>query len=153
MATPKQQKPQIAFTVARRVTVPQLRLELDREHVVTIISKFEKGKPVVTQRKVRGKDEVRENQLVPTLLRVGLVALDRIDERVNGEALHYDIVSNTVMETELTEAYPNHEYVGRTFAITRRKREGKAYMIFDIIEVALEDESEDEPEAEDESKD
>lgn len=69
--------------------------------------------------------------------KTGEPSLPDVAEIVNLQTGEYQIlIGNTVMQSEITKAYPDEGYVGRCFAILQTKSEiDKRYRVYKIVEI------------------
>ncbi len=51
------------------------------------------------------------------------------------------IIINAVLGSELKKSYPDDGYVGKSFRIAKTQVQGKRYATFEILEVAIKDDS------------
>lgn len=95
------------FKVLHRVTVPTLTLDLGVENVMKFLTPF-------TQAPARAETIL---ELKPPM--VARVESFQVDGQSAGE---HSVVGGAVLLSVLDERYPDHGYVGKTFAITKIKR-------------------------------
>lgn len=112
------------FKRKRAVTLPTIKFEYEKPVYVKIIGEMHEGKA----RLARGQTQPDPDKKPPTLAHV-------IDLSTGEET---QIILAEVLKSELTDAYPNHGYVGRGFEIIKQKRkEGKKYDPYGICEIEL----------------
>lgn len=107
----------MAFTpkVKRLVTVPQIKMEIEHEY-------YFRMETAITVSKVKPQ-KGEEPAMVVTVTN-----LERGEPRI--------LIVNAALASILTEEYPEAEYVGLCFAITKHdKADGKKYHTFDIAEI------------------
>lgn len=109
------------FTVKRVVTVPTLKLSVGETRILEILESITDGKARVAR---KGEDG--------NAMKAARVMKARdVETKEVGT-----VVLNKVLESILTEDYPDEAYVGKLFAITKgQKAEGKAYFPFTVLEV------------------
>jgi len=104
------------FTVVKAVTRPVLKFGAAPEYIL-IESAMYQGEPME-------KSKIKE---LPILM-------DVVDLKT-GEAML--MICPTVFRQELSKAYPDHTYVGKTFQVRKIKTEDKDYSLWGITEIAL----------------
>lgn len=112
------------FKRKRAVTLPTIKFEYEKPVYVKILGEMHVGKV----RLARGQTEPDPDKKPPTLCHV-------IDLSTGEET---QIILAEVLKSELSDAYPNHAYVGKGFEIVKQKRkEGKKYDPYMIAEIEL----------------
>ena len=116
--------------LARQVTVPTLKHESGETIVVTMESKFVSETTMEKKTvKVKGVDtEIEEEKTIH---------IARVIEVESGVLFSY--VLNAITHDNIMNAYPDHSYVGKTFAIQKLGLvAGKRYKDVNVIEVEIE---------------
>lgn len=127
------------FKRKKAVTLSTLKFVVDKPLFVQIIGKLHEGKARVGRSGNVKLDSDGNPRKPPTLIEV----LDL----TTGEMAQ--LIASTIIKTELGEAYPNDSYVGLAFEITKQKRkEGREYDPYSIIEIELPEEYKSAPAAE-----
>lgn len=128
------------FVKARNVTLPLLKIKEGTEYVITMLTAMALGKqmPAKTQQQTDPKTgEVVTVTLPPeapaTVAQVK--CLQDAPGAKDGE--EYQMLCNTIFAKELREQYPDDSYVGKSFAFTVFKIDGKRYKGCSIAEVTL----------------
>ena len=112
------------FKVKKHVTLPLLKMEADKPCFVTILEPIYKAKAIAPGRKAAdGKPQMEPPELM------------NVTNLENGH--EYQMIVNTVLGSNLRDAYPNDTYVGKSFLLERRQIAGKRYASFDITEIEL----------------
>lgn len=115
----------MAFKVKKNLTPPLIKFVEGQPRYVKITSPMFVGKDM----KAKEGDKKKE----PALL-CDVINLE------TGEVAQ--IIVSAVVKSVFTESYPNHEYVGKGFEITKQGRApGKQYSPFTVQELELEEES------------
>lgn len=110
------------FKVTRQVILPTLSLQVN-EPVTLIVT----GK--MYQSTYTDPDPKKQKEKPATVMPVGNV--------VTGEAMN--LLVPAVMESALSESYPDGDYVGKTFMVCKMpKRPGKRYFDIKLVEVSAE---------------
>ena len=108
--------------IAKRVTVPQLKVTAETPLYIYFQTPIYKG------REVRCTQEGQ--QMAPAdLARV-------VDLMTNNLC---EIIIGTVWHARLIDSYPNQAYVGKAFAVVQHKVEGKRYKTYEITEIEVPD--------------
>ena len=106
-------------TLAKQVVVPQLKQKSGETVYVTIEEAIHDG------------DEIKDATGVPKRAR-----LCRVRNVADGKLYVY--LTNAIFESSVTKAYPDGEYVGKSFAIKKGDVvEGKRYKSLEVAEVTL----------------
>lgn len=113
------------YTVKARVTEQLVKLELDTEYFVRFDFEIYKAKENAARRKAPDDKPAQEP---PHLCKITL--LDDMSQGV--------MIIPTVLKTELEDAYPAADYVGRCFRLVRHRLEGRRYNTFEISEIEVE---------------
>ena len=128
------------FVKARNVTLPLLKIKEGTEYVITMLTAMALGKqmPAKTQQQTDpATGEVKTVTLPPeapaTVAQVK--CLQDAPGAKDGE--EYQMLCNTIFAKELREQYPDDSYVGKSFAFTVFKIDGKRYKGCSIAEVTL----------------
>ena len=118
----------LQFEIVKRLTVPFLIIPSDGTPLyLQFKTAIEPDKTTFSER-VRASKKDGEKQVEPM----------HIAEVVNlqsGEVLR--LVAHQVLESTLTDGYPNASYVGKAFEIKKTKAAGKRYFNFDVTEIRL----------------
>lgn len=126
------------FKRKRSITLTTLKFVVDQPLFVKITGKLHEGKTRVGRNGEVKKDSDGNPRKPPTLI--------EIVDLTTGEQCQ--LIAAEVIKSELAEAYPNDGYVGRGFEMCKQKRkEGKQYDPYSIIEIELPDEYKDAPAA------
>lgn len=104
-------------SVSRRtLTVPVLKQQDGKEYIIKILDAFRQSKAVQA---AEGK-----KQMDPA-------TICTVENREDGK--RYTLIVNKVLESHITEDFPQESYVGITFAFIRHpKVEGKRYHTYSI---------------------
>lgn len=128
------------FVKARNVTLPLLKIKEGTEYVITMLTAMALGKqmPAKTQQQTDPKTgEVVTVTLPPeapaTVAQVK--CLQDAPGAKDGE--EYQMLCNTIFAKELREQYADDSYVGKSFAFTVFKIDGKRYKGCSIAEVTI----------------
>lgn len=117
-------KARTEFTPKRKaqLTFPLLKMVNDGTVFFKITSAFERAKEIKQKEGTKPAD-VKQ----PPMLAQGV-------DLSTGESCQ--IIVNAILQSTLEELYPDQKYVGKSFEITKRKKEdGKAYNKFEIYEL------------------
>lgn len=102
------------FHVVAKVSVPTLALEVGEPVVVRFLTPFEQAPHR------SGGNEGGEMMKPPMITRVEPFTIEGVSK---GE---HSMVGGTVLMSILDERYPNDDYVGRIFSITKHERSAKS---------------------------
>ena len=111
------------FTKKRAVTLELLKPQIDKPVYVKFTC------PIYQAKETRSEDQIKKDagQNEPPML-ANIVNLENNKEQ--------QIIIPSVLESELTDAYPEDAYVGLSFELVKfKKKEGKRYHPFSIIEI------------------
>lgn len=123
------------FTKARNVTLPLLKIKEGTEYVITMLTAMALGKQMPAKNvtdPVTG--EVKQVTEAPATV-AQVEVLQDAPGAVDGE--EYQMLCNTIFAKELREQYANDSYVGKSFAFTVFKIDGKRYKGCSIAEVTI----------------
>lgn len=125
------------FKIAKRITIPQLKIAAGNEYFVKILTKIEQARNIESSGNVRGgtvadKEAKKEPPMVCQVEVLGVITPSG-DQEMSGV---HQIVCSTIMVKELTEQYPGDAYVGKSFAFSIYKIDKKAYNGVTITEIA-----------------
>lgn len=123
------------FVKARNVTLPLLKIKEGAEYVITMLTAMALGKQMPAKN-VTDPNTGEVKQVVEAPATVAQVkCLQDGPGAKDGE--EYQMLCNTIFAKELREQYPNDGYVGKSFAFTVFKIDGKRYKGCSIAEVTL----------------
>ena len=106
------------FEVARTVTVPTLKFPDDTTKFLEIASE------------IKTKETIDPQTKKPTTIEVAEV----VDLEQEGKK--FSLVFGKVLQLELEKNYPEKDYVGRVFKITKSKpANGKRYRVYTVLEL------------------
>lgn len=108
------------FKVVKNVTLPLLKQSDDTTVYVRIDSAIFKGK------EIKGTGEAAKMEPADLM---------NVTELESGEQMQ--MIANAVLKGNLEEEYPEEGYVGKCFAVTRMKVEGKRYKNYSIQEIEV----------------
>jgi hypothetical protein len=127
------------FVKARNVTLPLLKVKEGSEYIITMLTAMALGKQMPAKKvtdPVTG--EIKEVTEAPATV-AQVKVLQDAPGAVDGE--EYQMLCNTIFAKELREQYPSDSYVGKSFAFTVFKIDGKRYKGCSIAEVTLAEEA------------
>jgi len=131
-----------AFEVAKQVTIPFHKIEESGvKHFLKFLSAFEKDTSGFSERMRRSKkdEEGKTDQSQDP------VDIAKVLNLATGQT--EKLLAHSVLKSQLMEAYPNDEYVGKMFQIEKKeKQKGKRYFEWEILELKLKGKTEDAPE-------
>lgn len=132
------------FVKARNVTLPLLKIKEGTEYVITMLTAMALGKqmpPKTEQITDPVTGEVKTITKPPEA--PATVAQVRVLQDAPGakDGEEYQMLCNTIFAKELREQYANDSYVGKSFAFTVFKIDGKRYKGCSIAEVTLAEET------------
>lgn len=116
----------VKFKIARRIVVPTMKVEMDTE----IFVRFEQ--PI--EKRLKMEEEKQPDGSLKSVEKT--IEIGRVTNLETGEIC--EIVAGTVLLSELGEAYPNAEYVGKCFRILKKKVPGKRYNAYELDEIEVE---------------
>jgi hypothetical protein len=125
---PAPSTPAISFKRKKSITLSTLKFEVDKPLYVLLAGKLHEGKQRISRSGVVKLDSSGNPRKPPTLVEV-------ID-MTTGEVAQ--IIAATIINTEISENYPNESYIGLGFSIMKQKRkEGREYDPYEIAEVDI----------------
>lgn len=139
----------LKFKLKARITREHFKIENNVEYIFTIEAPMWLSQDNAQEvKRVRAPKLDEQGKPIATITRKKQppVLMDVIVHDDTGDH-HGRIIVNAVLEEELIRAYDNDGYVGKTFRVIKNPILGKDYSSFDIQEVEIEDEAEDEAEA------
>lgn len=107
----------------KRVTLPLLKQEDEKEYYVKFTSKFYLGKDI-DGNSAGDNQEGKKNP--PHLAQIINLETGR----------EMELIANAVLKKNIEEVYPDDSYVGKCFEIVRHNIQGKNYKGYDIAEIA-----------------
>lgn len=110
----------IKFDVVKNVTLPLLKQADDTTVYIQIDSAIYKGK------EIKGTGEKAKMEPADLM---------EVTDLETGEQC--EMIANAVLKGNLEESYENESYVGKQFAVTRMKVEGKRYKNYSIKEIQV----------------
>ncbi len=123
----------LQFEVVRNVTLPFMMIPSDGSNVyLKFNTAIEPDRSTFSERVRRSKNDGEGAKQEP-------MHIAEVTNLQTGEVAR--LVAHSVLESNLTEAYPNDGYVGKTFQIAKTKAAGKRYFNFNIVEIKLRSES------------
>lgn len=127
------------FKVKSHVTLPLLKVEDEKEYVVTITTKFVKGE-AAPARKIKEEvtdPETGEVKTVETMSKpVEPPTLCQVVNLLDGKP--YQMIAGAVLHSEIVKKYPDESYLGKSFQFNVYRIAGKRYKGVQIAEVELE---------------
>lgn len=111
---------ELQFKVVRKVTLPVLKISINKPYFVKIDDKIFQGKKL---------DNDKKDNKEPAFL-------VNVTDLKSGE--QGQIVLNKVLKETLLEEYPDESYVGLCFQIVKKPKDmGKDYHTFSLVEIEL----------------
>ena len=118
--TDPKQEPEFEFKVIKKVTLPVLKISINKEYFVKIDDKIFQGKKLENDK----KDNKEPAYLV------------NVTDLKSGE--QGQIVLNKVLKETLLEEYPEDSYVGLCFQIIKKPKDtGKDYHTFSLVQIEV----------------
>ncbi len=114
-------KPALKYSIAKRIVVPTMKVEVD----TPIFVRFEQAI------EARKKIEEVEGKSVEKMIEIA-----RVTNLETGEIC--EIVAGTVLMSELAEAYAENGYIGKCFRICKKNVAGKRYKAYELDEITVE---------------
>ena len=116
----KDEDNELQFKVVRKVTLPVLKISINKPYYVKIDDKIFQGKKL---------DNDKKDNKEPAFL-------VNVTDLKSGE--QGQIVLNKVLKETLLEEYPDDSYVGLCFQIVKKPKDtGKDYHTFSLVEIEV----------------
>lgn len=120
------------FEIVRNVTLPFVMIPADGSNMyLKFNTAIEADKTTFSERVRKSKND-GEQKVEP-------MHIAEVTNLQTGEVGR--LVAHSVLESNLTEAYPNGSYVEKCFQIAKTKAAGKRYFNFNITEIRLKGDS------------